>query len=267
MSMERFTLNPLADASLVDAIRVHAQWQEPCDVEERDGLLLVAGSTRFPGAYLNCVVRTDDSVTPEALIGRSRSFFGPRDRGFTVITRASRDAALEDALAREPGFEQRAESPCMAVTARVAEPVPADGITLQAMTEPKHVVDAAQVHAQAYAVLGTPESVVQKLFAHPARVLATPVIGCVAYRAGEPVASALAIQSGPAAGVYWVGTVPSASRLGLATLCTAWVTNRSIDAGAANVNLQASALGAPVYERMGYGRFDRMRWFVCRAAG
>jgi hypothetical protein len=155
----------------------------------------------------------------------------------------------------------------MAVTAKVAEPTMPEGITLQAMTEPRHVRDAAQVHVQAYALLGTPEAAVKKLFAHPERVLATPLIGCVAYRAGEPVASALAIQSDGVAGVYWVGTAPTASRLGLATLCTAWVGNRSFEAGATNVNLQASALGAPVYERMGYQQFDRMRWFVCRALG
>jgi GNAT superfamily N-acetyltransferase len=260
-----FTLDPLSDASLVDAVRVHARWQDPCDVEERDGLLLVAGSTRFPGAYLNCVVRLDPKVSPQQLMERAHAFFDARERGFTVITRASRDADLEAVLMHEPRFELRSESPCMRVDAPLPVPDAPEGITLRAMNAARHVEDARQVHAQAYALLGMPDKEVHKLFAHPARVLGSPTLGCVAYRGDEPVASALTIQSEGVAGVYWVGTAPSAHRMGLATLCTAWVTRQAFEQGARSVNLQASVMGAPVYARMGFAPFDRMRWFVCRA--
>jgi GNAT superfamily N-acetyltransferase len=260
-----FTLDPLSDASLVDAVRVHAQWQDPCDIEEREGLLLVAGSTRFPGAYLNCVLRLDAKVSPQQLMQRAHAFFDARERGFTVITRASRDADLEAVLMHEPRFELRSESPCMRVTQPLPVPALPEGMTVQAMSSTRHVEDAGRVHAQAYALLGMPDKEVHKLFAHPERVLQSPLLGCVVYLGDEPVASALAIQSEGAAGIYWVGTAPSAHRKGLATFCTAWVTQRSFEHGVRSVNLQASVMGAPVYARLGFEPFDRMRWYVCRA--
>ena len=93
-----FTFDPLSDASLVDALRVHAQWQDPCEVQARDGLLLVAGSTRFPGAYINCALRLDAKLPPARFIERATAFFDARERGFTAITRASCDADLEAVL-------------------------------------------------------------------------------------------------------------------------------------------------------------------------
>jgi GNAT superfamily N-acetyltransferase len=257
--------NALSDANLIDAIRVHASWQHPCDVVEQDGVILLAGSTRFPGAYLNCVVRVNPAVAAAEVLQRATDFFAERNRGFTVITRASIDADLEASMAAESRYELQVDSPCMWVNARVATPVIANGLRLEAMATEAHVHDAIRVLSPAYALLGMPDTEIHKLFAHPQRLLSSPKRGCVIYRNDEPVATALVIQSGRAAGIYWVGTSPSAQRMGLASVCTAWVTNTAFDAGAEVVNLQASTMGAPVYERMGFRPYDHMRWHLRRA--
>jgi predicted GNAT family acetyltransferase len=64
------------------------------------------------------------------------------------------------------------------------------------------------------------------------------------------------------AGVYWVGTTSGARKTGLAEACTRYVTNAALEQGARAVTLQASPMGEPIYTRLGYRTFDRLRWYV-----
>ncbi|HEV2610457.1 MAG TPA: GNAT family N-acetyltransferase [Noviherbaspirillum sp.] len=250
----------LADANILQSIREHARWQQPCELADGGGIILMAGQTDFPGAYKNCVARTDPRVPAAEVIQRAKDFFGRRGRGFTVFSRGSRDSDLEEALKAE-GYTQRSDSPCMLVTSPVAMPDVPAGIRIEPFGELRHVQDAAGINAQAYEALGLPAAETRKYFFAPAQLLSPAVFGCVAYRDEQPLATALAIKSTDAAGIYWVGTANAAQRMGLATLCTAFVTNRSLSDGASIVTLQASPFGAPVYERLGYHEYDRLKFY------
>src|SRR5688572_6351002 len=138
-------LHDLADANLVQSIRVHAAWQTPCELVERDGILLMAGSSTFPGAFRNCVARTDPAVAPAMVLRRAREFFDERSRNFTVYIRASRDADLEQQVLAE-GYTFRAESPCMLVDAPVPVPAVPDGIHIETVSEPRHIEDAMRIN-------------------------------------------------------------------------------------------------------------------------
>jgi drug/metabolite transporter superfamily protein YnfA len=62
-------------------------------------------------------------------------------------------------------------------------------------------------------------------------------------------------------GLYNIAAVPTAQRRGAGVAVTAWLTNRLLANGASTVVLQASPLGAPVYERLGfvtYGHYRRV---------
>lgn len=250
----------IADANLLESIREHARWQSPCELVEENGLLMVAGATAFPGAYKNCVARVDPNIPAAEVLNRARDFFGSRQRGFTVFVRESRDPDLENAL-QEQGYALRSDSPCMLVDAPVKLPLHTGHIKVVHFTEEHHIRDAASINAQAYLALGLPEAETHVLFAEPKRLLAGNVSGCVAYGADQALATALTIDSPGGAGVYWVGTATAAQRTGLATLCTALVTNARFAKGAAVVTLQASPYGEPVYRRLGYRTYDRLKWF------
>jgi GNAT superfamily N-acetyltransferase len=71
---------------------------------------------------------------------------------------------------------------------------------------------------------------------------------------GEPVASAMLIASGPVAGIYWVATVPEARRRGYGEALTWAAVEAGRRAGCTVASLQASVMGRPVYERMGFQR-------------
>lgn len=253
-------INDLADANLIESIREHARWQSPCDMVEEDGILLVAGATALPGGYKNCAARVDPAMPAHEVVARAKEFFRSKNRGFSMLVRSSRDQDLENIL-KEEDFVQRSDSPCMLAEAPVPVPALREDVRVEHFAEHRHIRDAALINAEAYQALGLPATETHAMFADLARIAARNLIGCVAYRDRQPLATALAIKSPDCAGVYWVGTASQAQRMGLASVCTALVTNAGFSDGASVVTLQASSFGEPVYQRLGYRTYDRLKWF------
>lgn len=248
----------LADENYVESFREHARWQEPCALAESDGLLLMAGVNGFPGLYRNCALRSDRRLPADAAVERAEAFFRARGRSFRFLARGRLDADLEAALAAR-GFSLLADAPCMLVEAPLGEqPVP-PGIRIERFTDEHRVADAVAVNAEAYESLKLPAAEARLYFNRPSALLSGSVSGFVAYRGDYPVATALAIHSGRSAGVYWVGTVAAERGKGLGELVTRLATNAGFARGARVVTLQASAMGEPVYLRMGYRTCDRSR--------
>lgn len=82
------------------------------------------------------------------------------------------------------------------------------------------------------------------------RVLADSAMRCsIAFGGGQPIGTSVAYVSDGIVGVYLVSVVPSARRQGVGEALT-W--HATLADSAAPSTLQASTLGRPVYERMGY---------------
>ena len=62
----------------------------------------------------------------------------------------------------------------------------------------------------------------------------------------------MTIVSHGVAGIYWVGSLEQARGKGLGRAITAAATNAGFDLGAEIASLQASPMGKPIYEAMGY---------------
>jgi N-acetylglutamate synthase len=76
---------------------------------------------------------------------------------------------------------------------------------------------------------------------------------------GQPVAHAAAVRSGPAIGIYAVGTVEGYRRRGYGRAVTWAVIDAGVAAwGSEVVLLQSSEAGVPVYESMGFAEVDRI---------
>ena len=69
---------------------------------------------------------------------------------------------------------------------------------------------------------------------------------------GRPVGTAVAIRSGDVSGVYAVGTVPAARRRGVGSALTWAAVGAGGAWGCATIVLQASEMGLPIYEAMGF---------------
>lgn len=79
--------------------------------------------------------------------------------------------------------------------------------------------------------------------------------GCVmyvGYAHGRPVASGFGWRTGRTIGVYTIATIPSARRRGFGAAMTARVIADGAAAGCDVAALQASEMGRPIYERLGF---------------
>ena len=250
----------LADENLIESLRMHARWQEPAELAERDGVLMIAGSSSRPGLYRNCALRLDPSLPAGEAFEQAMRFFGQRERGFVLITRKRYDGDLERLLA-DAGIFPRGSSPCMILNRELETPsLPSDIHTVM-LESADHLRDSVQVNMEAYPRLGVPADEVAAFFEHGDRVLGDNISGVVAYRKGLPVATALTYNTGLSAGIYWVGTVAAAERQGLAGACTRLAVNAGFERGARLVTLQASPFGLPVYQRLGFKNYDGLSFY------
>lgn len=258
--MDDATLLELSDLNLAESAREMARWRSAWHTEEHDDLLCIAGADPFPVGYINATLALGRSAAdPQRTLEVARRFFEPRERGYTVWTRAHLDAALAEA-ARDAGLQQLGDMPGMLLERPVPETPGSRGVAL--IESAADVAGFARVQAEAYATLGMPESVVAAHFAEPERVLAPHVVAALACDGGTPLSGALAILSHGIAGVYWVGTAPAGRKRGLGDACTRRVSNEAFARGARAVTLQASAMGAPIYLAMGYRELTRYAWWV-----
>ena len=74
----------------------------------------------------------------------------------------------------------------------------------------------------------------------------------VGYADGDPVVSGLGWRTGRTIGVYSIATIESARRRGYGAAMTARVLSDGVDAGCQVAALQASEMGRPIYERLGF---------------
>jgi GNAT superfamily N-acetyltransferase len=237
--------------NLVDSSQRLAEVDPGTVVERAGGWLLSAGSLEHP-VVANAVFRIDDGADPGELISRARSFFGERKRGFCLWGRGGveedRDLA---AAAEDAGLQCVYEMPEMLLAERAEEPRLPDGAELRRIGSTEEFAEYWRIAAASYTSLGFPP----ELFEANKRsegLLADDVAAFAAHLDGEPVSIAMTIVSHGVAGIFWVGSLEPARGKGLGRAVTAAATNAGFDLGADVASLQASPMGRPIYEAMGY---------------
>lgn len=79
----------------------------------------------------------------------------------------------------------------------------------------------------------------------------------VGYQAGKPVCTGLGLRTGRTIGVYNISTLPSARGNGYGRAITARVVADGMRSGCDVAILQATEMGRPIYERMGFRLITR----------
>ena len=255
----------LGHRNLIEFHRALTRWGSRGALEEGDGAVLCAGGSWIP-VVANDAFRSEGSVGGGELIVRAEKFFAQLARGFSVKVR---DNGEDDDLRRacmDAGLEGFGEPvPQMICFQPLPVPTPIDGVTVRSVENEAGLRAFVSVNAAAYATYGMPPEVLGDLFDETAIVLGDPSAHMVvAQRATQPVATAMIFESDGVASVQWVGTIPAARGTGLGALVTTVVTNLAFDRGASSCTLQASPMGVPVYERLGYENLyhyaEYVRW-------
>ena len=258
MADQRLHLN------LIDSSRQLFELDGGAVIEAGDGWLLGAGSPSHP-VISNAAFRGDDSVNPGELISKAKDFFAARGRGFSIWTRGDQpeDQDLTAAVS-EAGLQLVYEMPEMILEAPVEQPPLPDGAELQRLSEAGQAGDYWKVAAASYASIGFPPEVFGGYSNHDG-LLAANVAAFIAYLDDEPVSIAMTIVSHGIAGIYWVGSLEQARGKGLGRAVTTAATKAGFELGADVASLQASPMGKPIYEAMGYETVFDYRLFMSPA--
>jgi len=93
---------------------------------------------------------------------------------------------------------------------------------------------------------------VETVFSLPAALDAPDTVAVIASIDGHDAAAAMVDVIEGMGYVGWVGTLPAFRRRGLGELVSRAATNAAFELGADIVALEASAMGLPLYTKMGY---------------
>ena len=256
----------LGHLNLLEFARENARWARNHTVVDEDGALMFAGDTDWP-AFNNGVLRWDDRADATLMLERARAFFHDRGRGFSVWARQLDVDADIGAAAKKLGAMKVFDYPQMIRRERFEERAAPERVEIRRVTDAAAVADFAEINAQAYSVYGSPPEATASNFGRPDAFLSPHNAAFIAYLNDEPAGAAMAMLSHGIAGIFWVGTVESARGKGIAEACMRVVTNWGFDAGAPNVQLQASPMGEPIYRRMGYEDLYRYDFWLAPGPG
>jgi ribosomal protein S18 acetylase RimI-like enzyme len=254
----------LADLNYAESVRETARWRADSEIIEQNDLLLIYGGDPTP--VTNSVMRTGEHSGPPAdvILDRVKEYFGNRNLGYSLRLRRHLDSDLERLCqsGEMAKMVKISESPGMSIQEPIRTKDLPSGITVKSIEDKTGAFDFATVAINSYQTLGMPKAIGEKIFKTPEKMLRPSNHLVVAYLNEKPVSAAMLIFSHSIAGIYWVGTMESARRKGLAEACTSLVTSEAFKRGAACVVLQASKFGEPIYLRLGFKEFTRYPWYM-----
>lgn len=259
-------LRDIADRHAAEALRHFAVHAAGATVASRGPALLVASAMPVISGYHNAALRIDPAAQPEGILAAARRF--GMEQGRDIVVWAPDDGSDSGDLglaALAAGLPCISSAAGMAIGAAPAAGVVPAGATLAQVSDTVGVAAFAQIHRELCAEDGRPGDTVEH-FASAGALLAANVSAFVAWVSGTPVSCAMTVTTGDVAGVYWVATRASARRRGLGELVTRATVRAAFEQGAGLVVLQATALGEPVYERIGFDAFTRYgRYLVAKS--
>jgi ribosomal protein S18 acetylase RimI-like enzyme len=237
--------------NLIDSSRQLFELDPDAAVERSDGWLFGAGSSTHP-AISNAAFRADDGLDPSRFVARATAFFASRKRRFSIMLRGEEpeDLGLVEA-AEAAGFQLVYAMPEMTLVAPVAAPPLPAGAELRKLTGAEQAKAYWRIASASYTSIGFPPEVFEGYTDH-AGLWAENVAAFIAYLDDEPVSIAMTIVSHGVAGIYWVGSLEQARGKGLGRAVTVAATNAGFELGGEVASLQASPMGKPIYEAIGY---------------
>jgi hypothetical protein len=264
--MDDARLARLEHENMVEADVLAASQVPDARVERTGGVALIL--TGLPLRVFNQVIVEDEGASADAIAAAADAIAAAvavaRERGdrFVVNLRAGTDdrhLGLMDSLGLVP-FPDNPWMPGMAL-----HPLPPPGTALPiAGHEIRRVEDAEGIadHVSAAADgFGMPREWLRSIISED--LIEAPGLAVyVGYTNGQPVSAGLGIRTGRTIGVYNIATIESARRLGHGAAVTMRIVDDGAAAGCDVAILQASDMGQPIYERLGFRTVVRYMGYV-----
>ena len=195
-------------------------------------------------------------------LASATNWLAERDVPF-VVTAPDTIAGAVASMAESAGLDPTATTtPGMALAPLAELPTGVDGeVEIVAVTDPAQLTDFAVVASEAF---DAPLEAAGTLA--PSSSLADDRCAWfIGYIDGDPAACGQLLRTADVAGVYSIGVRERFRRRGLGAAITTVVLAAGKDVGCAIGVLQASPMGRPVYERMGFGTVTQYHSFSAPA--
>ncbi|GAB3930618.1 GNAT family N-acetyltransferase [Kribbella albertanoniae] len=227
-------------------------WDRGQAADSERGLVMYRSEVQY--APLNGVLRINDCDIDRALTDARQNF-----AGLPWVWWVGPDSAPEtaDELLRR-GAAELERLPVLVMDASLAASVQAPaGIAIDRVRGPAELTEFVLAHSFA-ASLRAPD--VRLMVAHEAALLRAERVDLFAARAGgRIVGTSMAWVSHGVTGIYLVGTHPDFRGSGIGTALTAAAVRAGEARGGQVAALTASAMGEPVYRRMGFSEVTQYR--------
>lgn len=244
-------LEHMADSNLCNMLREQARFSAGAELHELDDAVIALGTTSFPAAPFNAVIRTQATSGGAArLLDRVERRFRERGRRFSVYVRAGRD----DDLGRECRARDYVQSGKLKTMVLAHPAVEAPGAEVEQIEDLAGVERFVTVAAESFASVALPRAVTRSALSAREQLLG-PAVRLVV---GGGQASALSIGDACTEGIYWVGTVPAARGRGLASACVSALAHSAFARGAGCVVVQAAHNLEGFYRALGFTAISQL---------
>ncbi len=246
----------LAESNIGAALAVWARAAEGGGIEQVVGGLMARAAA--PLRSFNQVLLTDGrAASGLAEVAASAERFIGKGRRFRV--RILEGVAPEDDAAfAAVGLERHGGLPSMALELPAGASKVSDGVEIREVTDEAMLAAHAGIVALAFG--WEPADLAWVL--RPGLIGAEGWHAFTAYVDGVAAASAQVVIDGACGGLYYIATSDEQRRRGLGEAVTRHAASVAASAGCTIATLQASPMGQPVYERIGFRRAGFYRTYI-----
>ena len=249
----------LADLNLAAVIKSRMNSIPNATLLEQHGQLAYSIGMPILDGHLNGILRYSQDNNTQNIREFCNDFLQRLGHGFVIWIRDHADSKLETSLRslglapmREPG------SAGMITEQRLSLPETPTDFQIAKVSTNEEAEDFNRVIAASF---GMPLAISQLAIGRLSQLTKPNVAAFVIKSQGQAVAAGMTVVEHGVAGLYYIGTIPQARGRGLGELCTRLLTNTAFDLGARAAILQASKIGEPLYQRVGYKTITHYRWY------
>lgn len=230
-----------ADANLRHATSIWAA-SSGGSIERRDGLLIARSPVRIRA--FNQTLILDPAVSADVL----RDAIAGYPEGKCRVRFSAEHKAIGTAICEAAGFELQGSIPTLVLSKDLSPADPLTDLTIERVTDARGLLDHSAVVAEGF-----------EWDAENAAAVFTPALldradfaAYVGYADGKPVTTAQLIEHEGSAGLYYIATTEAARRRGYGEAITRHAIADGLARGCDITTLQASRMGRPIYERLGF---------------
>ncbi len=206
--------------------------------------LLVDADTHL--AFFNVAVVVGAVADPAVAAIQARSWFARRGSDFCYLLRDHEDRGLIEHLV-DSGSRIEHDLPALLRHPLAPAPPTADGLTIVPVTDAGLLAEYAAIGGEDQ---GIDRGVMTRIAATAFGTAGFRLL--VGHAGGQPVATSLALVTGPVVGVYNVNVMPSARRRGFGASMTWAAMEHGRTLGCRAAFLESTPMSHRLYERMGF---------------